>query len=168
MVAVAREELFIPIIIVSNVLKLIQACCSLLLSKPTAILVHGAGDGVIDGVLDIEIEGVGVGDVFELKLGVILGVIDGVAVRLGVLLGVIDGVIVILGVIDGVIDIDGVIVGVTVTEGVLVGEGVGNGKFSTPLHPTDISNTSTDDELTLNGTITEYPPSNCCLVTLEA
>jgi hypothetical protein len=86
----------------------------------------------------------------------------------GVKLGVTLGVAVKLGVIEGVSEIVGVIVGVLVTDGVLVGDGVGKGKSSTPLQPTDKSNTATDDELTFNGTTIEYPTCNCCLVTLDA
>jgi hypothetical protein len=87
------------------------------------------GNGVIDGVLDTLIVGVGVILGGTVLLGVMLGVTD----ILGVLLGVIE----ILGVLLGVI------LGVTLIVGVMLNDGVGVGVKGTQLFPTQVPKIST-------------------------
>jgi len=96
------------------------------------------GNGVIDGVLDTLIVGVGV----IVGGTVLLGDIVGVILILGVLLGVID----ILGVTLGVIEILGVLLGVTLgvtlIVGVILNDGVGVGVNGIQSFPTQFPKVS--------------------------
>ena len=113
--------------------------------------------GVTDGVLLIDIEGVGVNEIAGVLLGVTLGVTLGVLLGGGVTLGV--TLIVALGVTVrvGVIVIDGVLLGVILIDGVIETEGVGNGTISCVAQPYAISNTTTDDEVNPLGREIIYP-----------
>jgi hypothetical protein len=116
--------------------------------------------GVTDGVLLIDIEGVGVNEIrgasLVVTLVVTLGVLLGGGVTLGVTLIVGLGVTVLVGVTVTV----GVTLGVILIDGVIDIDGVGNGTISCVAQPNDILTTTIDDEVNPLGRVIKYPPSN--------